>query len=172
MAKRLIARPQLAWILSLFREDAGDSLVELGLILAFFCTPLLVGTGEMGLIVYDSIQIQNAANSAAEYAMQSATLAADTAGITSAARADAPALGAALTVTPTVFYVCSATIGGTKYTGANALSNATAACTGTSNHPLQFVQVNTSATVTPTLRCPGFASTFAVVGPAVREVEQ
>jgi Flp pilus assembly protein TadG len=158
--------------LPLLREDAGNSLVEVALVLSFFCTPLLVGTGEMGLLVYDSIQVQNAAHSGAAYAMQSSTFAADTSGIQTAAQQDAPALGDSLTVTPTIYYVCSADINGTKYTGDNALSNATNGCTGSSNHPLEFVQVAASTSVTPGLHCPGLGRTFAVSAVTAMEIEQ
>jgi Flp pilus assembly protein TadG len=156
----------------LVRDEAGDSLVELALVLTFFCAPLLVGTGEMGMLVYDSIEVQNAAHTGAAYAMQSATFAANTSGIQTAAQADAPSFGTSMTVTPTVYYVCSSALQGTQYTGSGALATATGACTGSSNHPLEFVNVNTSVSVTPPLHCPGLASSFALSGTSAMEIEQ
>jgi len=167
-----IAGLRFAKVRAFIREEPGNSLVEVALVLSFFCVPLLVGSGEMGLLVYDSIEIQNAAHTGAAYAMQSATFASATSSINAAAQADAPSFGTALTVTPTVYYVCSSAIGGTQYTGSNASANATTACTGGANHPLEFVQVSTSASVTPSLHCPGFGSTFAVSGTSAMEVEQ
>jgi Flp pilus assembly protein TadG len=155
-----------------FRQETGSSLVEVAMILCFFCVPMMVGTAEMGLVVYDSIEVQNAAHTGAQYAMQSATAAADTEHIRTAAQGDAPTFGTALTVTPTVYYVCSAAINGTQYAGSNGLSNATSACTGGVNHPLQFVQVVATASVTPSLHNPGIARTFSVSSTSAMEVQQ
>jgi hypothetical protein len=152
--------------------DNGSALIELALIVALLGTPLALGTSEMGSVVYDSIEISEAANAGAWYGMQSSTFAADTAGITTAAQAEASDFGTKLTVTSSTFYACSLAVGGTRYAGANALANATSGCTGTTNHPLQFVQVNTSATVTPLVNCPGLAKIFTLGGLSVMEVEQ
>jgi hypothetical protein len=56
--------------------------------------------------------------------------------------------------------------------GSNAQANATAACTGGTNHALEFVQVNTSVIVTPPVHLPGLSRTFTVTGSSVMEVEQ
>jgi Flp pilus assembly protein TadG len=146
--------------------------VELALLSSLLGLPLLMGTGEMGFVVYDSIEISNAAHAGALYGMQSLTFAADTAGIRTAAQGEAADFGAAVTVTPTAYYACSSAVGGTKYTGTNAQSNATAACTGGSNHALEFIQVATSLSVTPGVHCPGLPRTFVVLGSSVMEVQQ
>lgn len=153
------------------RGERGDALIEVALICAFFASPLLLGTGEMGFVVYDSIEISNAAHAGSLYGMQSVTYAADTAGMRTVAQAEATDFGAGLTVTPTAYYACSSAVGGTQYTGSNAQSNANAACTGGNNHALQFVQVRASATVTPMIHCPGLPSSFALSGTSVMEVE-
>jgi len=157
---------------SRLRSERGNALLEVALVAALLGVPLLLGTGEMGYAVYDSIEIANAANVAALYGMQSATFASDTSGMTAAARAEATDVGAALTVTPTAYYACSSAVGGTQYTGGSAQANANAACTGGSNHALEFVKVNTSATVTPLVHCPGLPASFALIGSSVMEVEQ
>jgi hypothetical protein len=126
----------------------------------------------MGILVYDSIEISNAANVAAAYGAQSLTYAASTAGMTTAAQTEAADFGTALSVTPTTYYACSSALGGTEYTGANAQSNATAACTGTGNHALEFVKVTTSAAVTPAIHCPGLPGSLTITGSSVMEVEQ
>lgn len=152
--------------------ERGDALVELALALSILGLPLLVGTSDMGFVVYDSIEVANAAHAAALYGMQSSTYAANTSGMTTAAQNEASDFGASLSVTPTAYYACSNAIGGTRYTGSSAQANATAACTGGSNHALEFVQVNTSATVIPPVHLPGISNSFTVTGSSVMEVEQ
>ncbi len=153
--------------------DRGSAVVELALLVAFFATPLLLGTAEVGILVYDSIEVTNAAAAGAGYAMQSATYSADTSGITAAARAEAADFsGTTLSVTPSVFYVCSTAITGTRYTGSSAQSNATSACTGGTNHALQFVEVTTSASVSPPVQIVGLPTTFTLSGESTMEVEQ
>lgn len=154
------------------RGESGSALVELALVVALLGVPLLLGTAQMGAVIYDSIEVTDSANAGALYGMQSSTFSVDTAGMIAAAQADAPDFGTKLSVTPTSYYVCALTVNGTKYTGTQAQANATAACTGTGNHALQFVQVNTSATVNPMIHCPGLAKTFTLTGQSAMEVEQ
>jgi Flp pilus assembly protein TadG len=151
------------------RDESGSALVEVAVTLSLFVMPVLLGTIDMGSVVYSSIQISDAAHAGAMYGMVSSTYAADTANIRTAAQADAPAFGSNLSVTPTVFYACSSSLTGTHYTTQSA---AVAACTGTGNHALEFVQVLASASVTPGFRLPGLASTFPVSTTAVMEVEE
>jgi len=154
------------------RGDSGNAMIELALVMAFLGIPLLLGTSEMAILVYDSIEISNAARAASAYGMQSLTFASNTSGMTTAAQTEASDFGAALSVTPTAYYACSSAVGGTQYTGSNAQSNANAACTGSGNHALEFVQVTTSAAVTPAIHCPGLAGSFTLTGSSVMEVEQ
>jgi hypothetical protein len=151
------------------REEDGSSLVELALCISLVGLPLLVGTVEMGSMMYGSIEVTNAAHAGAEYGMMSSTFAADSAGIVGAAQGEAVDFGSKLTVTPTVFFACSQAVAGTQYTTQSA---ANAACTGSVNHSLEFVQVSTSATVTPPIRCPGLASSYTLVGVSVMEIEE
>jgi hypothetical protein len=137
------------------RGSRGDALTELALFVAFLGVPLLLGTTEVGFLVYDSMEVSSAADAGSYYGMQNLT-----------------AAGAGLTVTPTAYYVCSTAVGGTQYTGGSAQANATAACTGGANHPLEFVKVVTSASVTPPVHCPLLSTTFTVSGSSVMEVEQ
>jgi Flp pilus assembly protein TadG len=154
------------------RGDSGGALLELALVAGLLGVPLLLGTAEMGILAYDSIEITDAANAGALYGMQSSTFAANTSGITTAAQADATNFGTGLSVTPTTYYVCATAVTGTQYTGTNGQTNATAACTGAGNHVLQFVQVGTSASVTPPIQCPGLPKTFTLNGTSVMEVEE
>jgi hypothetical protein len=126
----------------------------------------------MGIMVYDSIEISNAARAGAAYAMQSVTYAANTSGIIAAAQAEASDFGTKLAVTPFIYYACSNAITGTQYTGANAQTNAKSACTGGTNHAIEFVQVTTSITITAPIHCPGLTQTFPMSSSSVTEVEQ
>jgi Flp pilus assembly protein TadG len=155
------------------RGQDGSAMVELAIIVSILGIPLLIGTGQMGIIVYDSIEVSNAAYVGAEYGMQSLTFAANTTQITAAARAEASDFsGTALTVTPTVYYACALAMGGTQYTGTNAQSNATTACTGSDNRAVEFIKVATSVAVTPVVHCPGLPTSFTLTGSSVMEVEQ
>jgi Flp pilus assembly protein TadG len=151
----------------ILRSDSGSAMVELALVVAVLGMPLLVGTAQMGALIYDSIEVSDAANAGALYGMRSSTFAASSAAITTAAQADAPDFGTHLGVTPTAYWVCALAVTGTQYS-----SSSSASCTGTGNHALQFVQVNTSATVTPPIHWPGLPATYTLTGQSAMEVEQ
>ncbi len=154
---------------ALLRDEEGGALVEMGMIVALFAAPLLIGTAEVAQIAYDAAEIQDAANAGAACGMTSATLAASTSAITAAARADAPDFGTGLIVTPTTYWVCASNVTGTKYT---SQSNATAACTGSNNAPLEFLQVKTSSAVTLPIHFDKLGASYTIQGLSVQEVEQ
>lgn len=153
-------------------DDRGQALVELALVLSFLGVPLLLGTAQMGLLIHDSIEVADAANAGALYAMQNNADASLTSVITSTAQAEAPDVSS-LTVTPTPYYACTSAVGGTQYVIPTYTSTQAAAmCTGGGNHALEFIQVQTSATVTPLIHFPGLPSSYTLKGQAVMEVEQ
>ena len=160
-------------IAQLFRsaaaQESGSALIELALTLSLVGLPLLFGTIYAGVLVFDNIEIANAAHAGAMYGMQSSTYASDTTGMTSAAQAEAPDLATGLVVAPTTFYACSAAIDGTQYT---VQSDATAACTGGSNHALEFVKVTARYVATPFASIPGMQRSVTVSGVSVMEVEE
>ena len=166
---RLSRLRERAWSRRGFGSERGDAIVELAVFLAILGIPLLFGTAEMGQVVYGSIEISNAAHAGAMYGMQSATFASDTTGMTTAAQAEASDYGTLMTVTPTTFYACSASLSGTRYTTQSA---ANSACSGSGNHALQFVQVVTSIALSPKIHIPGIPSSFTVSSTAVMEVEE
>jgi hypothetical protein len=137
--------------------------------MSIFGIPFMVGTTEAAFLVYDSIEVSNAANAGAMYGMLSSTNASDGSQIIAAAQAEAPDLGTSMTATPTAYYACSSAPGGTQYTTQSA---ATSACSGSSNHPLQFIQVVTIATITPPIKFPGFPPTVTIAGSSVMEVQE
>ena len=166
------SRTTIAAGLGLASDEQGSALVELALVVALLGVPLLLATGEVGPLLYDAAEVQNAAHAGALYGMQSSTFAADTIGMITAAQTEATDFSSSLTVVPLTYYACATAIGGTQYTGSNAQSSAQSACTGTGNHPLEFVQVSTTLQVSPAIRCPGLATTFTLTGSSVMEVEQ
>lgn len=151
------------------REESGGALVETALCISFVAMPLLLGTVALGSMTYTSIEVSNAAHAGAMYGMMSSTFAADTAGVIGAAQGEATDLGSNMTVTPTVYFACSSAVGGMQYSSQSAASSA---CTGGTNHSLQFVQVVTAATVGSPIRCPGLPASYTLVGTSVMEVEE
>jgi Flp pilus assembly protein TadG len=151
------------------RNDSGNSIVELALVLSLFGVPMLVGTAETAIVVYDSIEVSNAANAAASYGMLSSTNASDMPQIRAVAQAEASDLGNNLTATPTAYYACSSALDGTQY---SSQSDAVNACTGAGNHPLEFIKVTTSASITPPIGFPGLPKSLTLSGSSVMEVEE
>jgi Flp pilus assembly protein TadG len=168
-ALRWLLRVQATWVArcNRMRDETGSALVELALTMSLLGVPLLLATVHFSILLMDSMVIANAAHAGAEYGMANSGNANETTYITAAAQEDASGLGTTLTVTPTVFYACSAGIGGTQYTTQTA---AATACT--SSHALEFVQVVASAAVTPVLSVPGLAKTVTLSSTSVMEVQE
>ena len=131
---------------------------------------MMLGTTEVAFLIYDSIEISNAAQAGAVYRMMSPTFAGDSAGIRDAAQSEATDLGGNLTVTSTKYCACSALLGGTQYPTQSAAS---AACpANATNHYLQFVQVAFSAAVKSPIGVPGLPRTWTLKGFSVMEVQE
>jgi Flp pilus assembly protein TadG len=152
------------------RNNAGNAALEFAFAFGIFGTPLLLGSTEVAMLVYDSIELSNSAHAGAMYGMISSTFAGDTAGIRKAAQAEAADFGTNVAVTPTTYYACSNAIDGTQYSTQSAAALACPA--NASNHYLQFVQVVSSMTITPPVTCPGFSKTWTVSGVSVMEVQE
>jgi Flp pilus assembly protein TadG len=150
-------------------NSVGSAILELALVLSIFGVPLLLGTVESGVLLFNYSEIANAAHVGAVYGMRSSTFASDSPGIVDAGRAEAYTLGAALTVTPLIYYACSAALDGTHY---SSPTDATAACTGSSNHSLQFIQVTASASITPPMHLPGLPARITMQSVSVMEVQE
>jgi Flp pilus assembly protein TadG len=151
------------------RNEAGSALVELAVMLSVVGVPLFAGTVYIATLLHYSIEVSNAAHTGAMYGMTSSTFAQATSGITTAAQSEAPDFGTNLTVTPTIFYACSTALAGTQYSTQSA---ANTACTGGTNHALEFVQVNTSGSVTPLGSVPGMSKRFTLTAVSIMEVEE
>lgn len=137
--------------------------------LSFLGVPLLLAVSYFGILLIDQIEITNAAHAAALYAMTSSTFAEDTANIQAAAQAETNRFGSNLSVTPSIYYVCSTGISGTQYTTQAA---ANTACTGGTSHSLEMVSVTASASITPPGSFPGQPRTVTVSSTSVMEVEE
>jgi Flp pilus assembly protein TadG len=129
------------------RGEDGASVVELACVLAFLGPLLLLGTVELSLYVYASMELADATHAAASYAAQyyyqnSNSLLPAQASVTTAATADSPELQGMLK-SGTTFTATMATGCGTASPTAG---NTVPTCT-TGNLP--YVQVTGSATVRP-----------------------
>jgi Flp pilus assembly protein TadG len=151
-------------------DNTGSATLELALTFSVLAAPLMLGSSETAFMVYDSIEVSNAAHAGAMYGMSSQTFAKNTSQIQSVAQAEAADLKGQLTVTPTVYFACSAAPDGTQYTDQTSASQA---CGSTSsNHALEFVQVATSATINPPMHVPGLPNTWTLKGFSVMEVQE
>jgi Flp pilus assembly protein TadG len=154
-------------------DATGNAVLELALTLGILGPPLLLGTGATGLIIYDSIEVSNAAHAGAESGTISDNFARDTAQVQAAAKAEAPDLGANLTVaTPIVYFACSAALDGTQFSTKAAAQTACANSGLTNNQALEFIQVNTSIGLTPLFKFPGFPKLWTLQGQSVMMVQE
>ncbi len=134
--------------------ESGASLVETAFFLALFAPLLMLGTFEMGGLVYASLEVSDAAHAAAAYAAQyymanSGSALPTQSQVTAAAENDAPELLSMLK-SGTQF---TATIATGCGTGSATTGNSVPSCgSGT----LPYVQVSAQATVTPMIQFLGF----------------
>lgn len=141
------------------REENGQSLIELALMMPMFAT-ILVGSAEFARLAYVSIEVTNAARAGAQYGAQSNITGTDLTGMENVATAAGPNVSS-MTATASLSCVCS---DGTSITCSN-----TTACTARIQ---EYVQVNTSAIVTPLFHLPALPKTYTLTGLAVQRVEQ
>ena len=127
------------------RREDGSSVVELAVVLGILGPVLLLGTAEMGVLVYASIELNDATQAAAAFAAQyyiSNTALPTQAQVTTAATNDAPELVGMLE-------------SGTSFTATMATGCGTGSATAGSTVPtctsgtLPYVQVTGTAKVVP-----------------------
>jgi Flp pilus assembly protein TadG len=143
------------------QDDTGQAFVELALVLPIFIL-LLVGVAEFGMLAYAGIEISNAARAGVAYGAQTAATAADIAGMESAAINDASNI-AGLSATATQFWSCS---------NAPSTQFSTPPTSCSAGHVLDYVQVNTTATMSPPFHYPGLPATYVLKGQSVMRVIQ
>jgi Flp pilus assembly protein TadG len=149
-------------------RDKGQAFVELALVLPVF-TLMLVGIVEVGRLEYASIEVNNAARAGVSYAAQTHTTAQDSTNIQLAATQDAPNL---TKMTAVASYSCSCEGStGTLPAPADCSTISLTSCASPSRI-VEFVQVNTTATVPTLFHFPGIASTITLRGQAIMRVLQ
>lgn len=141
--------------------ERGQSLAEMALLTPLLLL-LLVGTIEIGRFAYYGIEVASAARAGVQYGAQSLTDSSDLAGITLAARNDAPEVSS-LSVTSQNRCACSNSPA--NYVGCPARGCAL-------GHALVFLEVDTTAQIQPLFRYPGLPSTFTAEGQAIMRVAQ
>jgi Flp pilus assembly protein TadG len=152
-AKRSVGRRVLA--------ERGQSVAEMALITPVLLL-LLVGTIEIGRFAYYGIEVSNAARAGVQYGAQSLMDSKDVAGITQAARNDAPEV-ATMNVKATNRCACS-------NSPANFVGCPARGCSP--GHALVFLQVDTTANIQPLFRYPGLPASFTTRGQAIMRVMQ
>jgi len=120
---------------------------------------MIVGTVEMARVVNASIGVANAAKAGAQYGCKNGYTAQDSTGIATAASDEVTNL----TVNTTSSFACVCSDG----TASTCLNSD---CSN--SHIEETVTVNTSATLSATIRLPGLPSSFTVKGQSIQRVEQ
>jgi Flp pilus assembly protein TadG len=152
-------RRWLASLLSSYRSQAGQTLLELALLLPIFLL-LALGVIEFGRYAYIGILVGNAARAGAAYGMQSLPQSVDTTGITTAAGNDFTNNGQSLTnlaVSSTVACGCdgSGTVAAASCTGVGAGSCA-------AGHWVVVLSVTASGTFSSLFNYPGIPASITV----------
>lgn len=135
----------------------GQSAVELALVTPILVVLLLVAA-DFGRVFYTSIAVNNAARAGAQYGSESIVTAADSAGITAAARTDG---WSSLSVTATQCTCETSTI---------VTACATSYCTN--NPSATYVTVTVTAPFTTLVAYPGLPSSITLTGQAIMQVQQ
>lgn len=144
--------------LSRLRCERGQSLIELAVSVPVLAL-LIVGSVEIGKVIYASIAVSDAAMAGVQYGTRNPIAAADTTGIQNACAADAPDL----TITTTASLSCSCSDGGASTCQPMDCPNSNIETTLT---------VRTQSTVDPLVHIPWLPDTFTVSGQAIQKVLQ
>lgn len=146
-------------------DQEGSALVELALSLPLLCL-MLLGAAEFGSLAYASIEVTNAAHSAAVYAASSTAASSDSPGIGNAASTDSANLkGSSAVSIVSVTYAC--TCANTTYTPKSCTDNQT--CIDGNSSMVTAVTVKTQSTFSPLIRIPG-GGNFTINGQSTEVV--
>ena len=148
-------------------DEAGSSFVELAVVVPILSS-LILGAAEYGRLAYAEIEVNNAARAGVAYGAQSYTTAQDTEGMKAAALNDGSDVTglkpASLAATATLSCTCS---DGTSVTCATVATKCVSPA-----HAIDYVQVNTTATMDPAIHVPGLPTSYALTGQAIMRVSQ
>jgi Flp pilus assembly protein TadG len=143
------------------RRDDAQSIVELALLMPLFLL-LLLGSTEFAHFAWAAVLASNAARAGASFGAVSITNAANLAGIQAAAAADSVNI-TGLTTTRTRPCACS------DGTAIQDCTNSLASCPSPKTI-INYVQVNTTVTVTPLGRYAGLPTSFTATGQSIMVV--
>lgn len=155
------------------RDNRGSALVELALTAPLFVS-LMMGAVELGRLAYFAIEVENSARAGASYGSVNYGNAFSTAGQNNtqqAAKNDAPDISNLTVNTPLTYCVCEtlSTSGTATFSSVLSCSNSTiTSCNGESSttqyYVLDYVKVDTQATIDPLVHLPGLPNTYTIIG--------
>ena len=158
--------PSVLWFRAGAREEEGSALVELALSLPVLLI-MLLGAGEFARLAYASIEVVNAAHTAAVYASSSHAALGDSPGITNAAGTDSGNLTGSNAVQVTsVSTACSCS--DSSVSPKSCSDNST--CFDAHAAMITAVTVQTKSTFSPLIRIPGSAVSFNLYGNSTQVV--
>jgi Flp pilus assembly protein TadG len=152
-------------------DDSGQAFVELALVLPMLIL-LIVGGVEIGRLAYADIEVSNAARAGVAYAMQSHTTASEDDAIETAAKQDAPNLPGLIVDKPATLTCYCETKAGvtTAFPSCDPGVANTTACPSPSVI-VEYVQVNTHASIDTVFHLPAIPNTVTLRGTAIMRVE-
>jgi Flp pilus assembly protein TadG len=156
-----VTRRNSSRLRSLLKLNSGGALVEIALLAPVFVAVLL-GATEFAILAYQAIEVSDAARAGVAYGSQSTSTASNSSQMQKVAKAASPDVSA-LQATPSMFYACSST------PATHSSTSPTNCATG--DHVLTYVEVTTTATVTPTIHVPGLPSSYTLNGLAIMRVQ-
>jgi Flp pilus assembly protein TadG len=145
------------------RNQLGTALIETAISLPLFCL-MLLGAAEFARLAYASIEVTNAARAGAEYGAYSHGTASDSAGVTTAATADAANLTGLTVTNISLSCACS----NSTYTPSGCSDNTT--CESNNTAMVETITVNTQATYDPLIHYPGGPLSMTLTGQASETV--
>jgi hypothetical protein len=159
------------------QNNIGSALVELSLVLPIFLL-LTVGSAEFGRLAYAAIEVTNAARAGVAYGAQSHVTASDPTGMRVSASSDGPnvvpiTVYAGPCLCPSASATASVPACSTKsfIAGTGAVSYPFT-CPSSITSTTEFVQVNTSASVSTFLHYPGLPSIYTLSGSSTMMVAE
>jgi hypothetical protein len=130
-----------------------------------------VGGLEVGRLAYADIEVSNAARAGVAYGMQSDVFASDSAGIINAAKQDAPNMSTLAVDPPTLTCYCETTAGVTTAASCATITTNVGSCPSPSII-VEYVQVNTSATINTAFHFPGIPNQVTLRGKSIMRVQR